>query len=206
MTLAINAPPAAAGPDGDAAPMPYRWTRAAYRRLIDLGVLQEGDRVQLVEGELVTMPVQKSPHATSLGLLQDVLPPLFGAGYVVRIQSPLICGDFSEPEPDVAVVRGTRRDFAAEHPSAAVLVIEVSDTTLAYDRARKASLYARAGVPDYWIVNLPERCIEVYRDPGPQPDAVFGAGYRTRLRVAGDELIAPLQMPDKSLEAASLLP
>ncbi|MGH2355070.1 MAG: Uma2 family endonuclease [Chloroflexota bacterium] len=174
--------------------------------MLAAGILREGDRVELIEGELLEKPVQNSPHATSLGLVQDVLPQIFGPGFHVRTQSPLALSEYSEPEPDLAVVRGSRRTYAIEHPTAAVLVIEVSDTTLRYDRGRKASLYARAGIQDYWIVNLPERRIEVYREPRPVPEAEFGYGYTSHTIIPEDGAMAPLAAPKMSIKVADVLP
>ncbi|MBI4572140.1 MAG: Uma2 family endonuclease [candidate division NC10 bacterium] len=104
-------------------------------------------------------------------LTQDALRKAFGEGTHVRIQLPLALDPSSEPEPDVTVVRGSPRDYRDAHPSAALLVVEVADTTLSHDRDQKGSLYARAGVADYWIVNLVDQVLEVYRDPGPSPQS-----------------------------------
>lgn len=104
-------------------------------------------------------------------MTQDALRKAFGEGTHVRIQLPLALDPSSEPEPDVTVVRGSPRDYRDAHPSAALLVVEVADTTLSHDRDQKGSLYARAGVADYWIVNLVDQVLEVYRDPGPSPQS-----------------------------------
>jgi Uma2 family endonuclease len=172
------------------------------------GVFAEGKGVQLIEGELVEVEVQGTPHAVSVGLTQDVFSALFGAGHTVRVQLPLALGDYSQPEPDVAVVRGSRREYLEDHPSAAatMLVVEVSDSTLAFDREKKASMYARAGIQDFWIVNLVDRQIEVYREPLEVPGASSGWQYRTRILVPEGQAIAPLALPDQRVSAADLLP
>jgi Uma2 family endonuclease len=154
------------------------------------------------------MPVQGEPHAVAAQLTEDVLRSAFAQGYHVRGQKPVALGDRSEPEPDIAVVRGGVRDYLADHPGpdAIALLVEVSDATLWYDRQRKMSLYARYGIAETWIVNLPERTLEVYRDPVPNPAAAHGFGYRSRIVVPADGQIAPLAAPDEAIKAADLLP
>ena len=124
-----------------------RWTRAEYDRLIEVGILQPGDPVELLGGELMVAEPQGSRHYTSVGLVEDALRAAFGTGWVIRSQGPVALDDESEPEPDVAVVPGTRRDYSGEHPARPVLVVEVSDSSLSLDRERKGSLYARAEPP-----------------------------------------------------------
>jgi Uma2 family endonuclease len=127
-----------------------RWTRAEYDRLIDVGILGPGDPVELLGGELMVAEPQGSRHYTSVGLVEDALRVAFGTGWVIRSQGPVALDDESEPEPDIAVVPGTRRDYGGDHPARPVLVVEVSDSSLRLDRERKGSLYARAGLDDYW--------------------------------------------------------
>jgi Uma2 family endonuclease len=120
------------------------------------------------------------------------LRTVFGAGFMVRAQLPLALGQHSEPEPDVAVVLGTPDDYPDDHPNTAILVVEVSDSRLAYDRTIKASLYAAAGIPEYWIVNLVERQLEIHREPMPMPAAPYGYGYRTHtIAVSGETVATP---------------
>jgi Uma2 family endonuclease len=126
-------------------------------------------------------------------LAEDALRLVFPQGFDVRTQLPLALGEYSEPEPDVAVVVGSARDYANAHPTTAVLVVEIADSTLALDRHTKASLYAAAGVPEYWIVNLVERQIEIYREPTPMDGTPFGYGYRTRvMALPGEEIAVPI--------------
>ncbi|MBI2940254.1 MAG: Uma2 family endonuclease [Chloroflexi bacterium] len=183
-----------------------RWTREEYHRLAEVGVLHEDDPVELIEGEIVEMAPQGLPHATGILLADEALGNLFGSDYTVRPQLPLALGQFSEPEPDVAVVPGGPRDHATSHPTSALLVVEIADTSLAYDRDTKGSLYARASIPEYWIVDLAHRRLEIYRDPGPLPDAPFGFGYRSRRIALPDEAISPLARPEASLAVSSFLP
>jgi Uma2 family endonuclease len=181
-----------------------RWTRQEYGRLIDLGVLQEDDAVELLEGRLVVAEPQRTPHATAIDLAGEALRRAFGPGWRVRVQLPLGLGRDSEPEPDVAVVRGEARDFLADHPATAALVVEVADASLRLDRGIKARIYARAGIPEYWIVNLVDRVVEVHRDPASAGRRRFR--YRDVTAVAPGERIVPLAEPFASLLVADLLP
>src|SRR5262245_44247125 len=142
-----------------------RWTRREYGRLIDLGVLHEDDPIELLEGRLIVAEPQNTPHATAIDLAGETLRRAFGPGWRVRVQLPLALGPDSEPEPDVAGVRGEARDFLTDHPATAALVVEVADSSLRLDRRLKARIYARAAISDYWIVNLVDRVVEVHRDP-----------------------------------------
>ncbi len=151
------------------APPPYPsrkcWTRAEYEHLIELGVLTTHDHLELIEGEILEKMPQNEPHTTGLLLCTEVVRAIYSRGHVIRIQAPFNVGAKSVPEPDLAIVEGSIRDFSKTHPFRAVLLVEVSDSTLTYDRTTKAKLYARAAVPDYWILNLNERILEVYRKP-----------------------------------------
>ena len=183
-----------------------RWTRLEYERLVDLGAFQPGERLELVGGDLLVREPQHGPHATAVGLVEDTLRAAFGAGWIVRVQMPLALDDESEPEPDVAVVPGTRRDYSRGHPSRPSLLIEVADSSLTLDREHKSSLYARAGVPDYWIVNLVSRVLEVYREPGPAPEAPYGWRYTIVRILSPAESVSPLAAPDTRIAVTDLLP
>ncbi|RMH56879.1 MAG: Uma2 family endonuclease [Bacteroidetes bacterium] len=178
---------------------PHRWTRAAYDRMIEAGVFRPEDRVQLIDGEIVAMRPQGSQHATTIRLVEEALRAAFGDGYDVRPQLPLALGDFSEPGPDVAVVQGTPRDYVDAHPSEALLVVEVADATLRLDRTEKLRLYALHGMPEYWIVNLIDRVLEVHREP-------IGEAYRLKTSHAAGEAVAPAARPGASIPVADLLP
>jgi Uma2 family endonuclease len=183
-----------------------KWTRVEYERLVEAEFLGPQDRIELVGGAMVCKEPQYSPHATSISLVQRVLTEVFGPGWVVRSQMPVALDDESEPEPDVAVVAGDPRDYRDAHPTRPVLVVEVALSRLGFDRERKGSLYARAGLADYWIVNLPDRRLEVYRGPVPDGAAPFGWRYGTALALGPDERVAPLAAPEASVAVADLLP
>jgi Uma2 family endonuclease len=141
----------------------------------DIGLFRNR-QVERIDGEIVQKPPRKAPRVASVYLTADALRCAFDRGFFVRIRGPLNLGKRSEPEPDVSVVPGGPRDYT-DHPTTALMVVEVSDTTLAYDR-RKGGLYARAGIADYWIVNLASRQLEVRRNPFRDPTQRYGHGYR----------------------------
>ena len=189
----------------------HLWTREKYERATELGLLGPDDRVELIEGEIVQKMPQDSLHSTAIMAGLDALRLAFPVGFVVRPQLPLSVGDLSRPEPDlavVAVVAGSARDYSRAQPDAAnaVLVVEVSDSTLLPDQTTKAALYARAAIEEYWIVNLPERVLEVYRRPVPVDGALLGYSYQDITRLAGTETIAPLAAPGLPVAVADLLP
>ena len=183
-----------------------RWTRAEYDRLIEIGVFQPGDRVELLGGELIVAEPQSEPHYTAIGLTEEALRIALGAGWVVRTQGPIALDDESEPEPDLAVVPGTWRDFGPDHPSRPVLVIEVAASSFYLDRKHKGSLYARAGLMDYWILDLAHRRLEIYRRPVADATAPFGWRYESLEHVGPDGAIAPLAAPDARVRVSDLLP
>ena len=166
--------PTATRPDPYAVPHPalvergfFRLSVADYHDLGERGILTPDDRVELIDGYLVLKPMQNTPHATTVDRLTELFVlNLQNRPWRARFQLPVGIGT-SEPEPDATVVRGDARTFAQRHPQASeiALVIEVSDSTLRSDREVKGPIYARAGVPIYWIVNLPEAKVEVYTDP-----------------------------------------
>jgi Uma2 family endonuclease len=143
-----------------------RFTVSEYHKLIEIGVLSENDNVELLDGYLVHKMSRNPPDDATLQLIQATLPRHLPAGWCLRMQSAITLAS-SEPEPDGAIVRGDARTYSARHPGAADigLVIEVADTTLTGDRVDKGRIYAQAGIPCYWIVNLVDRQIEVYTAP-----------------------------------------
>jgi Uma2 family endonuclease len=177
-----------------------RWTREEYDRLVEAGILAPDERVELLEGDIVRMWPQSPLHAVTIGNVEEALGQAFWTGYYVRVQMPFALADESEPEPDLAVVRGHRRDYYQAHPTTAVLLVEVADSTLDYDRRCKGTSYARADVPEYWIVNLVDRQVEVYR--GPTSDR----GYQTVQRCRRGESISPIGAPSASVLVDDLLP
>jgi Uma2 family endonuclease len=180
------------------------WTRVEYERLVDLGAFAR-DPVELIGGQLVVAEPQGTYHVTTVGMIGDRLGAALPPGWIVRIQAPLALDDESAPEPDLAVVRGTRADYRRAHPRVAALIVEVADSSLVFDREQKGSLYARAGAEDYWIVNLVDRVLEVHRDPGPDPSAPYGWRYRSVHALGPGSTVRPLALPRVSLTVAELL-
>jgi len=181
-----------------------RWTRREYDRMAEAGLFGPDERVELLEGEIITVTPQQSPHSACIGLIDGVLRQAFGPSYWIRIQLPLIVDPDSEPEPDLAVVPGSPRDYVHDHPRTAVLVVEVADSTVAKDRTYKTRIYARAAIREYWIVNLADRCLEVYRDPvAPLGQAAL---YRSSQKLTPSESLAPLAAATSTITVSDLLP
>jgi Uma2 family endonuclease len=183
-----------------------RWTRAEYDRLVEIGVFQPGDPVELLGGDLVVSEPQTSAHYTAIGLVDSALRAALGREWLIRSQGPLALDDESEPEPDVALVPGGWRDYSHEHPARPVLVVEVALSSLRLDREHKGSLYARAGLGDYWILNLIDRVLEVYREPVADTAAPFGWRYATRDRLGPEASVTPLAAPSARILVSDLLP
>ncbi len=201
------------------APVPCRWrvtaiipvpTRALrrieYECLVERGLFGADDRIELIDGVLVLREPQSASHFTAIRRGQRALQRAFGAGWDVRPAGPVALDDHSEPEPDLAVVPGTVEDYAHAHPSRAVLVVEVSSTSLAFDRQYKSSLYARAGVTDYWIVNLVDRVLEVRRRPVTSDAAPYAWAYEELIVLGPAGVVTPVAAPFASIPVADLLP
>jgi Uma2 family endonuclease len=160
----------------------------------------------LIEGEIIEMSPVYSPHVTGVTLTAEVLRAAFGKGWVIREEKPLSLGLDSDPEPDLAVVSGKPRDYKDAHPTTAALVIEVAESTLGYDRKQKASLYAKAGIPDYWIINLVHRQVEIYRRPLTDATAPYGFSYGGLSIFKEGDVVAPLAKPKAKIAVVDLLP
>lgn len=177
----------------------HRWTRQQYEDMVLQDIFQPGERVELIDGLIIDMSPQKSFHAVAIRLVEEALRSAFATGHDVRVQMPLALDDTSEPEPDVAVVPGKVRDYTHAHPTTAVLVVEVADATLRLDRNTKQAVYARNGIVEYWIVNLKNNSLEVYREH--QADH-----YRFQAILHSSDTVQPLVRPDHAIAVADLLP
>jgi len=186
-------------------PQVHQWTRDEYYKMAEAGLFA-GKHVELIEGRIIEMSPMGSPHRTSVVLAGDALRHAFSGRAFVQTQSPLDLGEISEPEPDVAVVAGEVRDYSQAHPHTALLIVEVSESSLEYDGTEKASLYAKAGVPDYWVLNLIDRRLEVRRDPAPDPNELYGFGYRSITILGDGDSVSPLAAPQSLIAVTELLP
>jgi Uma2 family endonuclease len=185
-------------------PRRIRWTSAEFYRLGELGFFLRR-RVELIGGEIMVMTINP-PHAIAVELLGDALRAIFGAGFRVRMQQPLDFGRWSQPEPDAAIIAGASRDHVNTHPTSALLVVEVSQTTLRYDRRLKAHRYAWAGIADYWILNLVDRQLEIHRNPGPDPVRAGRYRYADITIIPATGGATPLAAPGVVIAVADLLP
>jgi Uma2 family endonuclease len=183
-----------------------RFKRVEYERLAECGFFHPTERLELIDGLMLVREPQGTPHATAITLGLEALRTVFGAGWVIRVQLPIALDEDSEPEPDLVVVRGRARDFSRAHPSSVALIVEVAETSLAFDRGDKAGLYARAGFADYWIVNLIDRVVEVHREPRPAPAAPYGWHYGSVRFARPGETLTPRALLDASLRVVDFLP
>lgn len=184
----------------------YRFSREDYHRLSDTGLFID-KHTELIDGQIIVMPGKKEPHSLGTTFSNQAMRDVFDRNaYWVRNQEPLVLGQH-EPEPDCAVILGSARQWAGKgHPTSALLIIEVSDRTLRYDRRTKSGLYAAFGIADYWILNLVDGRLEVHRDPVPDAARPFGHGYASVTHLTAFESIAPLAAPAAVVRVADLLP
>ncbi|HZN37138.1 MAG TPA: Uma2 family endonuclease [Pirellulaceae bacterium] len=186
-------------------PQPRRFSCAEFHQLGDMGWF-EGRRAMLIDGEILEMPGPNPPHATMTAKVDYTLRRYFTQGFVIRNQSPLVLGQATDPEPDLAVVAGKLMDFYSAHPTTAALVIEIADSTLAFDTTTKASLYAAAKIADYWVVDLVGKRLIVFRQPQPDSAQPFKAKYASVQPLQPPGTISPLSAPVASIPVADLLP
>lgn len=170
-----------------------------YHQMIDAGILGEDDRVELLEGVLVEMSPQYPAHARFISGFTAVAVPAVGPLHRVRIQLPLTLPPYGEPEPDIAIVEVEEENRADSHPQIAVLIVEVASSSLPKDRLVKARVYARAGIPEYWIANIDAKCIEVHRSPHPAAEI-----YHDHEVIGAGQTIAPQAFPTLQLAVDAL--
>ncbi len=188
----------------DSNPRQKRWTRQEYYELYEAGYF-EGKRVELINGEILEMSPQSFEHSWSLDVVAEKLREVFGRDYWVRSQAPFPRDEWSEPEPDVLVSKGNRSSFT-DHPTSAVLAVEVSKTSLHFDKSTKQSLYASMGVPDYWVLDLENRQLLVHRQPITDGETQFGHHYEQVDTIAEDGHVSPLEKPEAKLAVGEMLP
>jgi Uma2 family endonuclease len=179
-----------------------RWTVQDYYRMSESGILDPSERTELLAGQITLMVAKGTPHVLSLRLLSRLLDELLAAQPVfVSTQDPIHLDDFSEPEPDLALVQGTVLDYAEQHPRAdqVYLIVEVSDSTLKQDCEVKDKLYAQAGIADYWVLDLKNRQLHIFRNPTP-------TGYTSQLILSEPNQVSPLAFPELTLPLTAILP
>ena len=178
-----------------------KFTVEEYYRMAEAGILQSDERVELVNGEIITMAPIGNPHATGVRRVDRVFGQTAGGAVTISGQNPVLIGERSTPQPDIAVLRYREDDYFGKPPSAedVLLLIEVSDSSLAYDREVKVNLYAQANVPETWIMNLVDDCIEAFTGPGPD-------GYANHTTYRRGERISPSTLPDFEFAVDDLLP
>ena len=176
-------------------------TVAEYQRLAEMGFFADDERVELLDGELIVMPPLGFEHKYSQSTLNEMLVLRFAGRALVQPVGSIVVDRISQPEPDLVLLHGPRERYRTRHATAAdaFLVVEIALTSLRFDRIRKARVYGRNGIPEYWIVNLVDKWIEVNRDPDAE-------GYRSTTIVAPGEAVAPLAFPDEAFAAADFLP
>ncbi len=169
-------------------------------------MLDEDEPIELLDGLLLVKEPQYTPHAMAIGLVAEVLRTAFGPGWWVREQLPIALDDRSEPEPDVSVTAGSPRDYHETHPTRPALVVEVALSGLRIARGRKRVAYARAGLADYWILNLVDRALEVHREPRAQRGGRPRWTYATGVTLDADATVTPLAAPAARIRVGDLLP
>lgn len=171
-------------------PRPYRLTMQDYYRMGEAGILGPDERVELMEGEIIAMPPISSLHAAWVNRLARLLVQQTSDEITVHIQSPVRLGDDTEPEPDLALLRPREKPYSQAHPTSrdALLIVETADSSLAYDRDRKAPLYARYGIPEAWLIDLNSSQLTTYLEPSQE-------GYRKILRPARSGQVSPALLP-----------
>jgi Uma2 family endonuclease len=183
-----------------------RWTRAEYDRLVEIEFLGPDDKIELLGGYMIVREPKAPPRAACISMVYRALADAFGNDWHIRTVAPLALDDDSEPEPAACVVPGDPMDYLDAHPARAALIVEASLVRLAFDREHKGSLYARAGIADYWIVNIPERRLEIYRDPMTDAASPFAWRYGRGISLGPDQTISPLAAPSASISVRDLVP
>jgi len=178
-----------------------KWTVKEYQKLGEMGFFHPEERVELISGNIIKMSAKGTAHTSALGRTDRLLQNLFGNLAWVRMQDPIALDDNSEPEPDIALVRIDPLDYATHHPtpSEVYLIIEVADTSLTFDREIKAKAYARSGITDYWVLNVNERQLHVFREPADD-------GYQSEVILGENGSISPLQFPTVNIAIQAMLP
>ncbi|MEG4247497.1 Uma2 family endonuclease [Microcoleus sp. Pol10D4] len=178
-----------------------KWTVKEYHKLGEMGFFHPEERVELLSGNIIKMSAKGTAHTSATRRTASVLSVLLGNQAAVYTQDPIALDDNSEPEPDIAVVRIDSFDYATHHPtpSEVYLIIEVADSSLTFDREIKAKIYARSGIADYWVLNVGDRQLHVFREPTEN-------GYQSEVILGETASISPLEFPAFNIAIQAMLP
>ena len=206
MSAVATAPRPVAIPQAmsDSGPLRWKWTREDFVRLYELGFFN-GQRVMLIDGEVLTMSPMNPEHANGIVFALQILQATFGPSFTIRPHMPLDLGQTTDPEPDIAVVSGSPRSHV-NTPTTAELVVEVSDSSLTYDTNDKANLYAATGIADYWVLDVVNLQLHIFRNPRRDGTQRFGHRYFHHLTLAPSDHATPLAAPHSSILVGDLLP
>lgn len=182
------------------APTRRRFTADEFEHLGEVGILGEDERVELIDGDIVEMTPISTDHAGGVNALNAIFTARLGDRVVAAVQNPVRLDDFNEPQPDFCLLKPRDDHYRHRHPGAddVLLLVEVAHTSHRYDRGIKASLYARCGVRELWVVDVASLAVEVFRDPSPE-------GYRHRERCEPGETIAPEAFPEQSIDVCDIV-
>jgi Uma2 family endonuclease len=177
------------------------WTVEDYHRMADTGILDDSERVELLEGKIIRMSAKGTAHRSAVGRTYKLLEKRLGNQAWISIQDPIKLNERSEPEPDVAIVQIDSLDYADHHPtpSEVYLIIEVADSSLKFDCETKGKAYAQAGITDYWVLDIVKRQLYVFRQPNEED-------YQSKVILAENGIISPLQFPDLQIGVLEILP
>jgi Uma2 family endonuclease len=178
-----------------------KWTVKEYHKLGEMGFFHPEERVELLSGNIIKMSAKGTAHTSATRRTASVLRDLLGNQAAIYTQDPIALDDNSEPEPDIAVVRIDPFDYATHHPtpSEVYLIIEVADSSLTFDREIKAKIYARSGIADYWVLNVGDRQLQVFREPSEN-------GYQSEVILAETASISPIEFPAFNIAIQAMLP
>ncbi len=178
------------------------WTRKSYHQLAEAGFFGPDEKLELIEGDILTLSPVGSQHSITVLRTFQFLAKAFGSDFHVNIQQPIVLNDLTEPEPDIIVAKGESTLYEDHHPrpDELLLVVEVSDTTLQFDRTHKSALYSANGIPEYWIVKPPQRQVEVFR----QPES--GSNFHSNEILSDGQMLSSVQSPETTIQISDLLP
>ena len=177
------------------------WTVEEYHRMTEIGILDNSERVELLEGKIIRMSAKGTAHRSAVGRIDKLLQKRLEKRAWISVQDPIALSKHSEPEPDIAVVKIDPLDYADHHPTPeeVYLIIEVADSSLKFDCGTKGKAYAQAGITDYWVLDVVDRELHVYREPTQE-------GYKSKIILTEDKTISLLQFPDLLVGIQEMLP